>query len=830
MSVVNPAAAPKEASSVSLQILTLTATNYTTWSIKMEEIMDVKVCGKPLRHRRVSGSRQGAEGYEALRMKDGETIDEYPGKLSRMMSKHSSLGVTLADSTVVRKFLDTIPDKYLQLVASIEQTTDLDTMSFDEAIGRLKAYEDRLKSWQMALSGESSLLLTKADGQTESKPEKRFSSRGRGRDGFHDRGGRSSSRGRGSYRGRGGRGSSFGHQDFYYNRKPRDRKDVWCYKCNQMGHYATECSSEKKAGDEVHLTQKEADELTLLLSVHGEDTPTMVLLNEENVIPGRVSAACEGDHNVWYLDNGASNHMTGLKDVFAEIDEQVSGQVKFGDGLKVPIRRKGSMLFECKNGDQLLIQDVYYIHALSSNIMSLGQLTERGYEVSMRDSYLKLVDERGRLVLKVSRGNNRLFKVSLKASQPVSLMVKLENEAWLWHARLGHANFNSIGSLAVKDLVQGVPKISHQNQLCEDLCGPINPPTLGGNSYFLLIVDDYCRFMWVYLLKTKSEAFEAFRRFKLQVEKESSYVLKATRTDRGGEFNSDQFRDFCLQNGIHRQLTAPYSPQQNKVVKRCNKTVMEMTRSMLKAMKMPDYLWGEAVRHSVYLLNRITTKALKDMTPYQDWKGRKPNLGHLKVFSSVAHVKVPSHKVTKLDDRSVMMVYLGVEEGSKAHRFLNPKDKKIVVSRDAVFDEGKNWDWNVNQMAQQSVTRSDTYIHFEKDNTNEEYEAPLTPMSVSHDEQIHVTPLNHGVLSPATPTPLARASSSHESIYDQTHNDASSSDSRIDHTPVRGFSSIQELYDRTTLSRINQILPKNSFIHCHPPPILFAVIGIFFKQ
>ncbi|KAC9884512.1 hypothetical protein E3N88_45140 [Mikania micrantha] len=560
----------------------------------------------------------------------------------------------------------------------------------------------------MALSGESSLLLTNADGQTESKPEKRFSSRGRGRGGFHDRGGRSSSRGRGSYRGRGGFGSSSGHQEFYYNRKPRDRKDVRCYKCNQMGHYATECSSEKKTGDEVHLTQKEADEPTLILT------------------------ACEGDHNVWYLDNGASNHMTGLKDVFAEIDEQVSGQVKFGDGSKVPIRGKGSMLFECKNGDQLLIQDVYYIPALNSNIMSLGQLTERGYEVSMRDSYLKLVDERGRLVLKVYRGNNRLYKVSLKASQPVSLIAKLENEAWLWHTRLGHANFNSIGSLAAKDLVHGVPKISHQNQLCEgclvgkqsrksfpsetswrakvplelvhaDLCGPINPPTLRGNSYFLLIVDDCCRFMWVYLLKTKSGAFEAFRRFKVQVEKESSYVLKALRTDRGGEFNSNQFRDFCLRNGRHRQLTAPYSPQQNGVVERRNRTVMEMTWSMLKAMKMPDYLWGDAVRHSVYLLNRITTKALKDMTPYQGWKGR--------------------------------MVYLGVEEGSKAHRFLNPKDKKIVVSRDAVFDEGKNWDWKVNQMAQQSVTRSDTYIHFEKDNSNEEYEAPLTPMSVTHDYQ-----------------------------------------------------------------------------------------------
>ncbi|KAD4177984.1 hypothetical protein E3N88_26575 [Mikania micrantha] len=159
--------------------------------------------------------------FEALRMKDG-----YAGKLSGMMSKHSSLGVTLADSTMVRKFLDTVPDKYLQLVASIEQTTDLDTMPFDEAIGRLKAYEDQLKSRQMTQSGESSLLLTKMDSHTKMKQERWFSSRGRGRGFAHERGGRSSSRGRESFRGRGGRGSSSTHHESYYNRKPRDRKDL----------------------------------------------------------------------------------------------------------------------------------------------------------------------------------------------------------------------------------------------------------------------------------------------------------------------------------------------------------------------------------------------------------------------------------------------------------------------------------------------------------------------------------------------------------------------------------------------------------------------------
>ena len=132
------------------------------------------------------------------------------------------------------------------------------------------------------------------------------------------------------------------------------------------------------------------------------------------------------------------------------------------------------------------------------------------------------------------------------------------------------------------------------------------------------------------------------------------------------------FADICEVAGIRRHLTAPYSPQQNGVVERRNRTVVEMARTMLKSMNIPGRYWGEAVRHAVYLLNRLPTRAMEERTPYEVWNGRKPHLGHLKVFGCLAHMKVTTPHLKKLDDRSKKVVYFGVEEGSKAHRLYDP--------------------------------------------------------------------------------------------------------------------------------------------------------------
>ncbi|KAG7594882.1 Ribonuclease H-like superfamily [Arabidopsis thaliana x Arabidopsis arenosa] len=126
-----------------------------------------------------------------------------------------------------------------------------------------------------------------------------------------------------------------------------------------------------------------------------------------------------------------------------------------------------------------------------------------------------------------------------------------------------------------------------------------------------------------------------------------------------------------------------------------------MTRSILKHMNMPNYLWGEAVRHSTYLINRVGTRALVDQTPYEAFKKKKPSVEHLRVFGCVGYAKIDGPHLRKLDDRSRALVHVGTEPGSKAYRLLDPTARRIIVSRDVIFDENKGWKWSNSEISSQ---------------------------------------------------------------------------------------------------------------------------------
>ena len=189
--------------------------------------------------------------------------------------------------------------------------------------------------------------------------------------------------------------------------------------------------------------------------------------------------------------------------------------------------------------------------------------------------------------------------------------MKENCESDVWHLRYGHLNIKGLQLLGNKEMVVGLPKIDSLN-FCEgcvygkqcrpsfpvgkawrashclklvhvDLCGPMFVESLGGRRYFLLLVDDFSRMCWVYFWKCKSEAFEQFKRFKSLVEKQSGCQIKSLRTDRGGEFLSTEFNTYCEENGIHRELTAPRTLQQNGIAERKTRTIVEMGRSMMNA-------------------------------------------------------------------------------------------------------------------------------------------------------------------------------------------------------------------------------------------------------
>ncbi|KAL0345416.1 UNVERIFIED_CONTAM: Retrovirus-related Pol polyprotein from transposon TNT 1-94 [Sesamum radiatum] len=208
---------------------------------------------------------------------------------------------------------------------------------------------------------------------------------------------------------------------------------------------------------------------------------------------------------------------------------------------------------------------------------------------------------------------------------------------------------------------------------------------------------------WVYFVKEKSEVFSIFRKFKASIEKQSGNAVKVLRTDRGGEFVSAEFNSFCEEMGIHRQLTTSYTPQQNGVAERKNRSLVEMAKSMLKAKCLSKSFWAEAIHTAAYVLNRSPTSALTRQTPFEAFHGRKPKVSHFKVFGCVAHVLIPSQKRSKLDENSVKCIFVGYSLETKGYRFYNPKAKKLLISRDVVFDEKSTWNGSELQINEATI-------------------------------------------------------------------------------------------------------------------------------
>ncbi|KAL0386675.1 UNVERIFIED_CONTAM: Copia protein [Sesamum latifolium] len=181
-----------------------------------------------------------------------------------------------------------------------------------------------------------------------------------------------------------------------------------------------------------------------------------------------------------------------------------------------------------------------------------------------------------------------------------------------------------------------------------NICGPMNVRARHGAFYFLTFIDDYSRYGSVYLLSHRSEALDCFKRFLAEVENQREVNLKVFRTDRGREYLSEQFKQICEDKGIIRQLTIPYTPQQNGVAERRNRTLLEMARSMMAQANLPISFWGDAILTAAYILNRVPSKSIPT-TPYELWHGRKLNLEGLRLWGSAGFVHSTSHKYGKLD-------------------------------------------------------------------------------------------------------------------------------------------------------------------------------------
>ena len=180
-----------------------------------------------------------------------------------------------------------------------------------------------------------------------------------------------------------------------------------------------------------------------------------------------------------------------------------------------------------------------------------------------------------------------------------------------------------------------------------DLFGPTAHKSLGAKKHCLVIVDDYSRFTWVFFLKLKSETQQIFIDFATEQQRQHNVPILAIRSDNGSEFKNYTLNDWLSDEGIRHQYSAAYTPQQNGVAERKNRTLMDMARSMLAEFKSPFNFWAEAISTACHYSNRLYLRKGLNKTPYEIFKGKKPNVGYFKVFGCKCFYQKKGVRLTK---------------------------------------------------------------------------------------------------------------------------------------------------------------------------------------
>ncbi|GJT57934.1 retrovirus-related pol polyprotein from transposon TNT 1-94 [Tanacetum coccineum] len=368
---------------------------------------------------------------------------------------------------------------------------------------------------------------------------------------------------------------------------------------------------------------------------------------------------------LWIVDSGCSKHMTGNLQLLRNFVEKFMGTVRFGNDHFAAITGYGDYV-----QGNLTICHVYYVEGLGHNLFSVGQFCDGDLEVAFRSNTCYVRNLEGDDLLTGSRDSN-LYTISISemaASSPVCLMSRATStKSWLWHRRLSHLNFGTINQLTSHDLVDGLPKFKyHKNHLCSaceqgkskkaslppklvpstesklellhmDLCGPMRVASINGKKYILVIVDDYSRYTWVYFLRTKDEAPDMIIDFVNQVQRNLKASILTIRTDNGTEFKNEKLRVFYAKLGIVHKTSIARTPQQNGVVERRNRTLVEAARTMLIFSKAPEFLWAEAIATACFTQNRSIVHTRHNKTPYELIHGRKPNVQYFHVFRSLCY-------------------------------------------------------------------------------------------------------------------------------------------------------------------------------------------------
>lgn len=575
----------------------------------------------------------------SLKLSMFQSLTEYTTELMRTANQLSDLGKEVDDELLAALMLQGLPEEYTPLRLALENTNTVLTTDYVKT-KLLQVDETRICTNPSTSSPSSALSST-----------------------------------------------SKNHKKFVQRNKPK--KTIKCFIC-EGPHKACDCPHNPRQTKTVHMA-------TALSTI--EENP-----NKDD----------------WILDSGASAHMSCRRDWmqnFVKVNKRV--EVCCANGGKVYGEGFGMVANESLD---ITVGNVMYVPGLASNLLSISCIVKKDKVVVFSKKGCEIFNEnecsvQGKPCVTglIDRG---VYKLKY-SSQASALATTVSNEMELWHKRLAHlgvrnliflrdklatgvsfpnftnGNLDCVGCLMGKQTRQPFSRTNatRAKQLLElvhsDICGPMSARSMGGYRYFITFIDDFSRKTFVYFLKEKSEAFEKIKDLKIFAETQTGKKLKVLRTDNGGEYVNKRVDDYLKSCGIKHQLTIAYTPEQNGVAERANRTITEKARAMLQEAGLPVHFWAEAVNTAVYLKNRSPTLAVKNMTPEEAWTGQKIDLRHLKVFGCRAFKHIPDQKRTKWEPKSKELIFVGYCEESKGYRLIDPSNGELHRARDVVFFESQ---------------------------------------------------------------------------------------------------------------------------------------------
>jgi transposase InsO family protein len=389
--------------------------------------------------------------------------------------------------------------------------------------------------------------------------------------------------------------------------------------------------------------------------------------------------------------------------------------ITFGDGNQGLVKGLGKIAISPDHS----ISNVFLVDSLDYNLFYVSQLCKMGYNCLF--TYIcVIVFRRSDDSIAFNRVlDGRLYLVDFndnKAELDTCLIAKT-NMGWLWYRRLAHVGMKNHHKILKWEHILGLtnvhfekdricsacqagkqvgPHHAHKNIMTTDrtlellhmdLFGSIAYISIGGSKYCLVIVDDYSRFTWVFFLQEKSQTQETLKRFLRRDQNEFGLRIKKIRSDSGIEFKNSQIEGFLEEEGIKHVFSSPYTPQQNGVVKRKNRTLLDMARTMLDEYKTPDRFWAEAINTVCYSINRLYLHWIIKKTSYELLTGKKPNVSYFRVFGSKFFILIKRGRNSKFAPKAVEGFLLGYDSNTRAYRVFNKSTGLVEVSCDIVFDE-----------------------------------------------------------------------------------------------------------------------------------------------